>query len=52
MYWWILAICIAIVLIVLALSVITTNKAYKFKHTVDRLEEDPCTKSKHQNPDE
>ncbi|MTH54444.1 YtzI protein [Bacillus mangrovi] len=35
MYIWILGICIIIVFIVLALSVITTNKAYKYEHTID-----------------
>ncbi|MCM3706836.1 MULTISPECIES: YtzI protein [Cytobacillus] len=32
---------VLIVLIVLFLSVITTSKAYKFKHTVDSLENNP-----------
>ena len=32
---------VLIVLIVLFLSVITTSKAYNFKHTVDPLENNP-----------
>jgi hypothetical protein len=32
---------VLIVLVVLILSVITTSKAYNFKHTVDPLENNP-----------
>lgn len=37
----IFVVCIVIVIIVLLLSVITTSKAYSFKHTVDPLENNP-----------
>ncbi|WP_338777857.1 YtzI protein [Metabacillus sp. FJAT-52054] len=40
MYLWILGICILIVFVVLALSVVTTNKAYKYEHTIDPMEEE------------
>jgi uncharacterized protein YpmB len=33
--------CIVIVIIVLLLSVLTTSKAYSYKHTVDPLENNP-----------
>ncbi|AZB44085.1 YtzI protein [Bacillus sp. FJAT-42376] len=39
MYGWIMGICIAIVFAVLALSLVTTKKAYKFEHTIDPEEE-------------
>ncbi|WP_077619159.1 YtzI protein [Bacillus sinesaloumensis] len=32
---------IIIVFIVLLLAVVTTSKAYKYKHTVDNLDENP-----------
>lgn len=34
-------VCIIIVIVVLILSVVTTSKAYSFKHTVDTLENNP-----------
>ncbi|MEH7074667.1 YtzI protein [Neobacillus drentensis] len=34
-------ICIIIVIVVLLLSVVTTSKAYTYKHTVDPLEDNP-----------
>jgi hypothetical protein len=34
-------ICIIIVIVVLILSVVTTSKAYTYKHTVDPLENNP-----------
>jgi uncharacterized protein YxeA len=34
-------ICIIIVIAVLILSVVTTSKAYTYKHTVDPLENNP-----------
>jgi uncharacterized protein YxeA len=37
----IFVVCIVIVIIVLLLSVITTSKAYTYKHTVDPLENNP-----------
>ncbi|MDP4106432.1 MAG: YtzI protein [Bacillota bacterium] len=37
----IFVVCIVIVIIVLLLSVITTSKAYSYKHTVDPLENNP-----------
>jgi uncharacterized protein YpmB len=36
----ILVICIIIVIVVLALSLITTSKAYDYKHTIDPLEDE------------
>ena len=35
----IMIICIIIVFVVLFLTLLTTNKAYKYKHTVDEIEE-------------
>ena len=37
----IFVVCIVIVIIVLLLSVITTSKAYSYKHTVDPIENNP-----------
>jgi hypothetical protein len=37
----VVVICIIIVFVVLILSVVTTSKAYTFKHTVDPLENNP-----------
>jgi FtsZ-interacting cell division protein ZipA len=37
----ILVVCIVIVIIVLLLAVLTTSKAYSYKHTVDPLENNP-----------
>ena len=34
-------VCIVIVIAVLLLSVLTTSKAYSYKHTVDPLENNP-----------
>lgn len=34
-------ICVIIVIVVLILSVVTTSKAYTYKHTVDSLENNP-----------
>ncbi|XQY91101.1 YtzI protein [Metabacillus sp. HB246100] len=43
---------IIIVLIVLLLSVITTSKAYQYKHTVDPIKKDPESPSEnHTNKD-
>jgi uncharacterized protein YoxC len=39
----ILAISVIIIAIVIFLSVITTSKAYTFKHTVDTIDENPHT---------
>ncbi len=33
--------CMVIVLVVLLLSVLTTSKAYSYKHTVDPIENNP-----------
>ncbi|WP_110114207.1 YtzI protein [Bacillus sp. CGMCC 1.16541] len=41
MLYTILIISILIVAIVLILSVVTTSKAYDYKHTVDSLENNP-----------
>ncbi|GIN60031.1 hypothetical protein J27TS8_00240 [Robertmurraya siralis] len=37
----VLIICIIIVFVVLLLSVLTTSKAYSYKHSVDPLEDNP-----------
>lgn len=37
----VLIICIIIVIVVLLLSVLTTSKAYSYKHSVDSLEDNP-----------
>ena len=41
----VMIIAIIIVLIVLLLSVLTTSKAYKYKHTVDPIEDNPHFKT-------
>ncbi|RYI25252.1 YtzI protein [Bacillus infantis] len=41
----ILIISIIIVLVVLLLSVVTTSKAYTYKHTVDPIENNPHLKN-------
>lgn len=38
-------ICIIIVLIVLLLSVLTTSKAYKYKHTIDPIKKPDAQQS-------
>ncbi|WP_108672227.1 YtzI protein [Peribacillus acanthi] len=38
---YILVIAIIIIFIVLILSVLTTSKAYDFKHTVDPIDDNP-----------
>ncbi|OPX01783.1 hypothetical protein B1A75_15145 [Geobacillus sp. LEMMY01] len=35
--YWTLVVCLIIAAVVLALAVITTSKAYTYKHTVDPL---------------
>ncbi|QIZ69099.1 YtzI protein [Geobacillus subterraneus] len=40
MMYWTLVICLIIVAIVLLLAVVTTSKAYGYKHTVDPLPEE------------
>jgi uncharacterized protein YneF (UPF0154 family) len=37
----VITVCIIIVIVILLLSVLTTSKAYSFKHTVDPLEDNP-----------
>ncbi|NRD76235.1 YtzI protein [Bacillus sp. BRMEA1] len=37
-------VCIVIVIVVLLLAVITTSKAYSYKHTIDSLENNPNIK--------
>jgi hypothetical protein len=37
----IFVVCIVIVIVVLLLAVLTTSKAYSFKHTVDPIENNP-----------
>lgn len=41
----VLIISIVIVLVVLLLAVLTTSKAYSYKHTVDSLEDNPHIKN-------
>ncbi|MFP3413661.1 YtzI protein [Bacillus sp. SIMBA_074] len=45
----ILIIGIVIVLIVLVLSVMTINKGYSYKHSVDKPEDNPYTKNSKEN---
>ncbi|ANC10198.1 MULTISPECIES: YtzI protein [Bacillus] len=45
----ILIIGIIIVLIILLLSVMTINKGYAYKHSVDKLEDNPYTKKNKEN---
>ncbi|MBD1380236.1 YtzI protein [Metabacillus arenae] len=35
-----LVICIIIVIVILVISLLTTSKAYTYKHTIDALDED------------
>jgi uncharacterized membrane protein YvbJ len=42
----IFVVCIVIVIIVLLLSVLTTSKAYSYKHTIDPLENNPHVSQK------
>ena len=37
----IFVVCIVIVIVVLILAVLTTSKAYSYKHTVDPIENNP-----------
>ncbi|WP_082816485.1 YtzI protein [Geobacillus thermoleovorans] len=37
MMYWTLVVCLIIAAVVLALAVVTTSKAYTYKHTVDPL---------------
>lgn len=41
----ILIICIVIVIVILLLSIVTTSKAYDYKHSVDSLEDNPYLQS-------
>lgn len=41
----VLVICIIIVIVILALSLITTSKAYDYKHTIDPLEDELSSQS-------
>lgn len=41
----VLVICIIIVIVVLLLAVLTTSKAYTYKHTVDPIEDNPYLKN-------
>ncbi|MEO2078464.1 MAG: YtzI protein [Bacillus sp. (in: firmicutes)] len=46
-------VCIVIVIVVLLLAVITTSKAYSYKHTIDSLEENPhINQLNQQGPDQ
>lgn len=45
----ILIIGIIIVLVILVLSVMTINKGYAYKHSVDKLEDNPYTKKSKKN---
>jgi len=44
----VLVFCIVIVIIVLLLAVLTTSKAYSYKHTVDPLEDNPNKEEEHE----
>jgi heme/copper-type cytochrome/quinol oxidase subunit 2 len=48
----IFTVCIIIVIVVLLLSVLTTSKAYSYKHTVDPLEDNPDFKNNAHPPSE
>ncbi|PEB06852.1 YtzI protein [Bacillus cereus] len=45
----ILIIGIIIVLVILVLSIMTINKGYAYKHSVDKLEDNPYTKNNKEN---
>lgn len=45
----VLVVSIIIVVVVLLLSVITTSKAYDFKHSVDPLEDNPHLSNQEEN---
>jgi hypothetical protein len=47
----VLVICIVIVTVILLVSVITTSKAYDYKHTVDSLDDNPYLTSKPNDQD-
>lgn len=47
----IFVVCIIIVAVVLLLSVITTSKAYSYKHTVDPLENNPYLDNQNKQDD-
>lgn len=42
----ILIICIIIVFVVLFLTLLTTNKAYKYEHTIDPIDQEPAKTEK------
>ncbi|MCM3619579.1 YtzI protein [Sutcliffiella horikoshii] len=46
----ILIICIIIVFVVLFLTLLSTNKAYKYEHTIDPIDQPPTQTEK--QPDE
>jgi flagellar basal body-associated protein FliL len=50
----IIIVCIIIVIVILLLSVLTTSKAYSYKHTVDPLENNPHMnqENEHKKPEE
>ncbi|MET3697164.1 tumor necrosis factor receptor superfamily member 19 [Bacillus oleivorans] len=48
----ILIICVIIVIVVLLLAVLTTSKAYQYKHTVDPLENNPYLQNQDINENE
>ncbi|KFN04396.1 YtzI protein [Bacillus clarus] len=45
----ILIIGIIIVLVILVLSVMTINKGYSYKHSIDKPEDNPYTKNSKEN---
>ncbi|MFC3884732.1 YtzI protein [Bacillus songklensis] len=47
----VLIICIVIVIVILLLSVLTTSKAYDYKHTVDSLDNNPYLDSQQNDQD-
>jgi cell division protein FtsL len=46
----VLIICIVIVIVVLLLAVLTTSKAYSYKHSVDSLENNPHLDENEEEP--
>lgn len=50
--YMIFVVSIVIVIVVLLLAVMTTSKAYSFKHTVDPLENNPYMDQEHKENEE
>ncbi|WP_138418822.1 YtzI protein [Aquibacillus sediminis] len=45
----VIVVCVIVILIVLALSIMTINKGYGYKQTVDPLPNDDANKAEHDN---